>query len=299
MSKQNKAYIFALATILFWSTMSSAFKLTLQHIDFKLMLLLAVLCSVILLFSILLIQGKLKSLSQLSIKQIGNSAIMGLLNPFAYYLILFKAYDLLPAQIAGTLNYFWPVVLVLLSIPILKQKINYKSIVALFISFFGIVIISTQGHIFKMEFSSPQGVFLALISAVFWALYWIMNMKDERDEVSKLFLNFCFGLVYVFLVVIIWKKIKFPSIEGIAGSIYIGLFEMGITYILWLKALRLSSNTAKVSNLVYLSPFIALLIIRLTVKENILLSTFIGLVFIIGGIILQKYIDPVKVSAKK
>ncbi len=299
MSKQNKAYIFALATILFWSTMSSAFKLTLQHIDFKLMLLLAVLCSVILLFSILLIQGKLKSLSQLNIKQIGNSAIMGLLNPFAYYLILFKAYDLLPAQIAGTLNYFWPVVLVLLSIPILKQKINYKSIVALFISFFGIVIISTQGHIFKMEFSSPQGVFLALISAVFWALYWIMNMKDERDEVSKLFLNFCFGLVYVFLVVIIWEKIKLPSIEGIAGSIYIGLFEMGITYILWLKALSLSSNTAKVSNLVYLSPFIALLIIRLTVKENILLSTFIGLVFIIGGIILQKYIDPVKDSAKK
>ncbi len=299
MSKQNKAYIFALATILFWSTMSSAFKLTLQHIDFKLMLLLAVLCSVILLFSILLIQGKLKSLSQLNIKQIGKSAIMGLLNPFAYYLILFKAYDLLPAQIAGTLNYFWPVVLVLLSIPILKQKINYKSIVALFISFFGIVIISTQGHIFKMEFSSPQGVFLAFISAVFWALYWIMNMKDERDEVSKLFLNFCFGLVYVFLVVIIWGKIKFPSIEGIAGSIYIGLFEMGITYILWLKALSLSSNTAKVSNLVYLSPFIALLIIRLTVKENILLSTFIGLVFIIGGIILQKYIDPVKDSAKK
>ena len=299
MSKQNKAYIFALATILFWSTMSSAFKLTLQHIDFKLMLLLAVLCSVILLFSILLIQGKLKSLSQLSIKQIGNSAIMGLLNPFAYYLILFKAYDLLPAQIAGTLNYFWPVVLVLLSIPILKQKINYKSIVALFISFFGIVIISTQGHIFKMEFSSPQGVFLALISAVFWALYWIMNMKDERDEVSKLFLNFCFGLVYVFLVVIIWEKIKFPSIEGIAGSIYIGLFEMGITYILWLKALSLSENTAKVSNLVYLSPFIALLIIRLTVKENILLPTFIGLIFIIGGIILQKYIDPVKDSAKK
>ncbi len=272
MSKQNKAYIFALATILFWSTMSSAFKLTLQHIDFKLMLLLAVLCSVILLFSILLIQGKLKSLSQLSIKQIGNSAIMGLLNPFAYYLILFKAYDLLPAQIAGTLNYFWPVVLVLLSIPILKQKINYKSIVALFISFFGIVIISTQGHIFKMEFSSPQGVFLALISAVFWALYWIMNMKDERDEVSKLFLNFCFGLVYVFLVVIIWEKIKFPSIEGIAGSIYIGLFEMGITYILWLKALSLSENTAKVSNLVYLSPFIALLIIRLTVKEKHLAS---------------------------
>ena len=34
---------------------------------------------------------------------------MGLFNPFLYYLVLFKAYDLLEAQEAGTLNYIWPI----------------------------------------------------------------------------------------------------------------------------------------------------------------------------------------------
>ena len=39
-----------------------------------------------------------------------------------YYLILLKAYQLLPAQVAQPLNMIWPVILVFLSVPILKQK---------------------------------------------------------------------------------------------------------------------------------------------------------------------------------
>jgi len=299
MTKQNSAYIFALAAILFWSTMSSAFKITLRFIDFRLMLFIACASSVVILFVILLFQKKLKQLQKLTIKQIGSSAILGLLNPFAYYLILFKAYDLLAAQIAGTLNYFWPVALVLLSIPLLKQKISYKSILALLVSFFGIIIISTEGNILNLEFNNLYGVLLAVGSSLFWALYWIFNMKDKRDEVAKLFLNFCFGLAYISMAIFIWDGFYIPNIEGIIGSVYIGFFEMGITYVLWLKALSLSANTAKVSNLVYLSPFIALLVIHLTIGEDILLSTFIGLFFIISGIILQKYIDPLKSADKK
>jgi drug/metabolite transporter (DMT)-like permease len=65
---------------------------------------------------------------------------------------------------------------------------------------------------------------------------------------------------------------------------------MGITFILWLMALKLSSTTAKVSNLIYLSPFISLILIHFFVGEVILISTVIGLAFIVGGIVLQQYI---------
>lgn len=292
------AYFYALTAIFFWSTMSSAFKLTLRVIDFRTMLFYACFTSVFILFVIILCQKKIKLLYSITNKQLKNSAIMGLLNPFAYYLILFKAYDILAAQIAGTLNYFWPVVLVLLSIFLLKQKIGIKSIFALFISFFGIIIISTEGNIATFKINNPFGVLLALISAFFWALYWILNLKDDRNETVKLFWNFSFGFVYILLTTLIWGGIQAPILEGIVGSIYIGLFEMGITYVLWLKALSLSINTAKISNLVYLSPFIALLIIRLTVGEQILPSTYIGLFFIVSGIIFQKYADPKKVNTK-
>ena len=288
-SNQNKAYLFAISAVLLWSTIASAFKITLEYIDYIQLLLLASIFSSIALFLILMIQGKIYLLKQLQRKDLLQSALLGFLNPFLYYLVLLKAYTLLKAQEAGTLNYIWPITLVLLSIPLLKQKINWISIVAIFTSFFGIMIISTEGKIASLGFREPVGVFLAVISSVFWALYWIYNVKDRRDEIVKLFVNFVFGTIFILIVVLLFSDIRNIQLPGIWGSLYIGLFEMGITYLLWLKALKFSINTAKVSNLVYISPFISLIIIRNVVGEQILVSTIVGLVFIISGIIIQQF----------
>jgi len=54
-------------------------------------------------------------------------------------------------------------------------------------------------------------------------------------------------------------------------------------------ALKNSSTTAKVSNLVYISPFISLFFIRFAVGETILVSTVVGLMLIVSGILLQQY----------
>ncbi|MCP4551570.1 MAG: DMT family transporter [Bacteroidetes bacterium] len=297
MTKQTLSYIYALTAIFFWSTMSSAFKLTLGYIDYVHLLLFTSFFSIIILFIILILQKKTNQLKQFTKKDFFSSSILGLLNPFLYYFILFKAYTLLKAQEAGTLNYSWPIVLVLLSIPLLKQKISIKSIGAIFVSFLGIIIISTEGNILSLQFTNLLGVGLAVGSAIFWALYWIFNLKDKRNEAPKLFLNFCFGFIYILITSLIITKLQFPSKEAMLGSIYIGFFEMGLTYFLWMKALSLSYNTAKVSNLVYLSPFMALIFIHFMVGEIIMTTTIIGLIFIISGIILQKYIDVP--SAKK
>ncbi len=106
-----------------------------------------------------------------------------------------------------------------------------------------------------------------------------------------MFLNFMFGSVFIFVSILLFAKIKIPDLKGILGAVYIGLFEMGITFLLWLKALKLSKTTANVANLVYLAPFFSLVVISFVVGEKILLSTIIGLIFIVGGIILQKFSD--------
>jgi drug/metabolite transporter (DMT)-like permease len=289
--QQQLAYIYALAATLLWSTIGSAFKITLRFIDFADLLFYASLTSVAVIFVSLLISGKVALLNRLTVKDYLRAALLGALNPFLYYLVLLKAYDLLLAQEAGTLNYIWPVALVLLSIPILKQKIGWMSVVAIFISFTGTIVIGTRGRLLDMQFGNSLGVLLALASAVFWSLYWIYNVKDKKDELVKLFLNFCFGSLFVLIYLLATTGIRLPSLPGLAGSVYAGVVEMGITFILWLKALQLSSTTAKVSNLVYLSPFISLIIIRFAVGEEILFSTFIGLTLIVGGIIMQQFVS--------
>jgi len=291
MKAQRKAYYFAFSAIAFWSTIGSAFKLSLRYMDPLGLLLFSSIVAVIALFVILLVQGKLSLLGKTTSAQVLMSAVMGMLNPFLYYVVLLRAYDILPAQEAGTLNYVWPLVLVLLSVPLLGQKISAWSIAAVFVSFLGIIVISTHGDLVSFRFTSVKGVLLALGSAVFWSVYWILNMKDSRDAVSKLFLNFCFGLLYVFVTIALTRHFWIPAWPGLGGAVYIGLFEMGITFVLWLNALKFSETTARVSNLIYLSPFISLIIIHFAVGEAILLSTVAGLGLIVGGILMQQYVN--------
>ncbi|MCK5029599.1 MAG: DMT family transporter, partial [Bacteroidales bacterium] len=162
MKNQSKAYIYAGLTILFWGTSASAFKIGLRHIDYFQLLFIATTTAVLFLFFILLYQKKLILIKQLSIKDYSHSTLLGFLNPFLYYTVLFIAYSLLPAQVAQPLNFVWPITLVLLSVPILKQKLKLKSILALLLSFIGVILISSEGNIMNMKFSNPLGVFLAL-----------------------------------------------------------------------------------------------------------------------------------------
>ncbi len=288
MQDQNRAYVYAILSVMLWSTVATAFKLTLRYLSFTGLLFYSSLSATLVLFIIVLLQKKLTRLKKYSAREFAYSAGLGFLNPFLYYLVLFRAYDLLPAQEAQPLNFTWPVVLVLLSVPLLRQQISLKSVAAICVSFTGVVIIGTQGNIASLSVSNPVGFVLAVGSSVIWSLYWIYNMMDMRDEVVKLFLNFLSGFILTLVFLLFTEGIPLPAPEAAAGAVYVGLFEMGITFVFWMKALRLSKTTAKVSNLIYLSPFISLFFIGWIVGEKILISTVLGLSFIIGGIILQQ-----------
>lgn len=289
MERQRQAYVYAIFVVMLWATVASAFKLSLGYVDTFQLVLYSSLTSLMILFLILAFQRKLGQVKLCSREDIVRSALLGFLNPFLYYLVLFGAYSLLRAQEAQPLNQTWIILLPLLSIIILGQKIGAKSILALAIGFIGVLIISTQGDILGLRFTNVVGVVLALGSAVIWSLFWIYNVKDDRDEVLKLFLNFSFGFVFILVATIVFSNLAVSDINGILGSLYVGAFEMGITFVLWLKALSLSETIAKVSSLIYLVPFISLVIIHFTVGEDILISTIVGLAFIVAGIIIQQY----------
>lgn len=288
MQRQTKAYLYGLATVLLWSTVASAFKLSLRHMTPLQLLLYASVFSLAALLLILAVQGKLGLLAAMTRRQWLTSAGYGAMNPFLYYVVLFAAYDLLPAQEAQPLNYTWAVTLALLSIPLLGQKISPKDLIAILVSYTGVVCISTHGDPLGFHFQSPLGVALALGSTVIWALYWILNTRDTRDPVAGLAANFACGTVYVLIATALFSEVLVTDPRAILGAAYVGLFEMGLTFVLWLNALKLSETTAKVGNLIFLSPFLSLVLIHFLVGEDILPSTIVGLVFIVAGIALQQ-----------
>jgi drug/metabolite transporter (DMT)-like permease len=285
-----KPRVLALTAVLFWSTAASAFKLTLRWLSpYELVLLSSTVSAVALWLAILIRKnGAVEDRSTLSTT--AGSAVRGLLNPFVYYLVLLTAYNELPAQVAMVINYFWPVTLMLFSAPLLNQRINLKMITASAISFCGIAILAFGGNPVGGSLKlSAMG--LALLSTVLWSLFWVLNVRAKRDTIRSLAESFAFGCVYLLVYGIVTGELSGITnldVQGIAGSIYIGLFEMGITFVIWLKALELSKSTSDVGMYIYITPFLALLFIQTVVGEKIGIWTVAGLVLVISGIVLKE-----------
>jgi len=283
----RKAYLFALLAVLFWSTSPTAFKLGLRYIDTWQLLTGATLASALVLGILTLVSGKLQLLLRVSKKDLAFSAVMGLLNPVAYYLILFKAYSILPAQVAQPLNMIWPLVFVLLAIPILRQRISWISLGAMLISFSGVVLVSLMGGTLSQDPQNRLGIILALSTSVVWALYFLYNTRDKLDPLTRLFLNFAFASLFLLLAGI-FRDQQFPnSAQGWYAALYIGVFEMGITFALWLTAIRLSPKSDRISNLVYIAPFLNLLLVNQVLGEKIYVTTVSGIILLVAGIVIQ------------
>lgn len=289
MDKNHRsAYTYALLAILFWSTIATAFSLALDRVSVFMLMFFSSIIAVVSLVVILAFNGKLMTAIRPGKKGLMFSALLGFINPFFYYWMLLEAYSILPAQEALVLNYSWPIALVLLSVPLLKQKMGLISLFYILISFAGVMVIATKGDLLSLKLTNWKGDMLALFSSVAWALYWIFNLKDTREAAARLLWNFLFGIVYIGIAILIRKDFKMPDAEGFIALAWIGLFELGITFYFWLKALSLAPRTDTISGLVYLSPFLSLLFIALILGEPILWSTIAGLILIITGILLNR-----------
>jgi len=288
MTQHQQAYIYALLAVLLWSTVATAFKLALEYLTPLYLLAVAVTVSVIFLTCVLLQQKKLHLAIPHFKRQRKLYLILAAINPVLYYIILFRAYDLLPAQQAQTINYTWAITLSLLSVPFLGHRLKIQDIVALVLAYFGALIIATQGDVLGLNFSSLPGVILAFVSTLFWALYWIFNTRNQDDPVLSLFIGFSLALVPVWCVAAFFSDPIEWTWQGITAATYVGLFEMGVTFWLWQTALHKTEHTAGISSLIFLSPFLSLIFISQILGEAIHSATIWGLCLIITGILIQK-----------
>ncbi len=290
MQNESKALLYAGFVILCWSTVATAFKIALSELTYVELLLISSLTATLIYLAAILIQKKTGLLIACikEKKSFLQSLGLGLVNPLLYYLLLFKAYSLLPAQIAQPVNCSWQILLPLLAVFFLKRKMQISQWLGLAISFIGIVFISSQGNLSEFRIDSIPGVLLALSSAFVWAFYWILKINSKIDSTIELFLNFLTATI-VLLIYFGITGFEFPTSKGLFAGMYVGAFEMGIAFLCWAKALKLTKNTAMLSQLTYLAPFFSLLLIHFILGENIYWTTLIGLPLIIGGIIVSNW----------
>lgn len=284
----RKAWIYGISTVLMWSTVGTAFKLSLRYYSPTQLLLVATITSIGVLLIAAAARGVLRTLPAAFAARPWLYIGLGLLNPCLYYVTLFEAYDRLPAQQAQPLNYTWAITLTLLSVPLLGQRIRKHDWIACALGYAGVVVISTRGDLLGLGFEDPFGVAMALIGTIIWALYWIYNTRDPADPVVGLLLCFICGLPGVVVATAVLSDFALGDWRGFVGGVYVGVFEMGLAFVLWLLALRNAENTARVSNLIFISPFLSLVFIAHVLGEDIHPSVYAGLGLIVGGLVAQQ-----------
>ena len=285
MTQDKQAMLYGLGAVMLWSTVATAFKVALEWMTPLELMWIAALVSWLLMGVLVIIRGHGR---QALTRGWRTAAWAGMMNPVAYYLLLFAAYDRLPGQEAMALNYTWALAMALLAVPILGQRLTRTDIIAGLVAYAGVWVIATRGQVFNVQFADSLGVLLALASTLLWAIYWLLNARDSREPLVGQWQNFTVGLPVLTVLMIVGPGVSWHGWPALGAGVYVGLFEMGIAFILWQLAVHKVSRTAKVSNLIFLSPPISLLLLFWVVGEPILPSTLVGLVLILAGLALQQ-----------
>ena len=281
-SRETQAILFGLAAVALWSTVATAFKLGLEFLTPIQLLWL----------------GSVFSLGFFSLTKLFiaptpltrtlyfRAGLLGLMNPFAYYLILFEAYDRLPAQIAQPLNYTWGITLAILAIPLLKQRLSPKALLGIGISYVGVAILVTRGASVGIGTFDLGGITLALLSTLLWSLYWLATIRLDCHPATLMLIGFAVATPTIGLLCWFTDGLPPLTLRTLSVGVWIGLFEMGITFLLWQKALALTRHVAKISQLIFLSPFISLLLIDQILGEPVHSSAIVSLGLIVLGVAL-------------
>ncbi len=288
--RNSKAVLLGGVAVVSWATVATAFKIALMHLSVFCMLFVATVTAMLVYAVMMTIERKWGTLKSMPGNVVLKTALLGIVNPVVYYLVLFKAYDLLPAQMAQPLNYAWPIFLLILLAVFNHEKIPGLKYIGMLISVGGVVCISLGGGGVEGQVS-VLGIFLALFSAVFWASYWMFNnrLNGKVDGTVALYLEFLAGSVVLGLMGC-FVGVEIDSLEGLLSGIYIGLFEMGIPFLTFGMALRMTDNPALINQMCYLSPFLSLFLIAVVLGESIAVGTYVGLALIVAGLVFNSTI---------
>ena len=283
---QRISYFNLALCIIFWAAVPVVSKKILVEMTNVQMLFWSTLLSFVVLAGVLLMQGKVRLLTQYDARDYGWMGLLGFLGAYLYYVLLYGALALTSAAEGFILAYTWPILVSLLAAVLLGEKLTRRKIVAIAISFFGVLVIVTQGRIISVPFTSLRGDLLALVGAFVFALFSVLGKRVRYDQTVSATVYFAAALIAVTATVLPTSGIPWPSAAVWPWLIFNGVLVNGITYIFWFKALE-NGDTFVISNALYLTPFLSLVYVYYWLEEPVLPSAVAGLLVIVAGIGVQ------------
>ena len=215
-----------------------------------------------------------------------NKALLilrGLLGTTALMCIFYSIRNM-PLSISTVIQYTYPIFISIFAALLFKEKINFKLISALFIGWFGILIILNpyQSKLYEIDNFS---IFIAFVGALTTSLAYIAVKKlSSREDIFIIIKYFPLISVITLLPIVCLNWIT-PQVNDLIWIIGIGIFTQAGQTFLTLGLKNLPASQA--SSINYLQVLFGSIWGIYIFGENITLNFVIGSLFVLLGTIIS------------
>jgi len=286
---RDNYHIYAIITIFLWS---SAFVFTRMALRYFSPLSLgflryAIASPVLLVFSFIL---KIKLPKKKDIKWFVLSGFFG----FFFYMIVFNiGSSTVTAPTVGFILSIGPVITTLLARIIYKEKLSLTKYIAILIEFSGVGILTLINGVSSINI----GFVWLIIASIAGSVYNILQRKLTKtySAIQTSVFSIWFGTIMLSIFSPkAFQEIKTIPLIQIVYLLILGLFCSAVAYITWTVALSKTKKTASVTNYLFLTPFITILLAVVIANETPDFATIIGGVIIMIGMFIYYFSDKPK-----
>ena len=275
---------YAAVTVILWGAMPALTKDLLNALPNFETLALSSSFAFLFLFAVNRREGTLKKFSA---DEILTAAALGFLGLFLYSAFFYYGLARMTSQEACILNYLWPLMIVLFSCPILGEKLTTRKLLAVGMSFIGVVVMMGGA---SDDFSAEKffGALSCVIAAACYGLFSVLNKRRRLNQKLAMMIIWATTAICAFAAGYFFETWLLPSARQIIGLLWLGVMINAVAYLTWALALEKTSNTARTANLAYLVPILAIFISTFAFGEELSPAVIPALILILGGILINK-----------
>lgn len=240
---------------------------------------------------LLLLLALEKKLCLMSRRDILDFSLLGFIGVFFHNYIQSKGLETAAAGLTGIIVSATPIVITVLGRIFLSERISLKQWMGIIISSFGVLVIITEGHVFKIkeliQFFST-GEILVTCSVFTWAIFSVISRKKLQGKPPALAMLYAMASGWFFTTIPFLAGGFYGQLSDLSGKGwlslgFLGVFCSALAYVFWYDGLK-DLPSSKVGIFLYLSPVLAVFVAAIFLSEPVSLSIAGGGLLVLSGV---------------
>ncbi|MFV8282847.1 DMT family transporter [Christiangramia marina] len=278
----NKSIIYIIACVLLWALIPVVSKLGQNGLDNHQFLFWSSLTSLMFFLGIGLLKKNLQKISDISKIKWFQAVCLGFLGTYLYYVLLYFGYANAPGMEVLIVQYSWPILIVILSLILLKEKLTISKTTSILMGFIGVFLVLTKGNFEQLKFENINILIIVFTGAFVFALFSVLSKKIKMDDMLLLTIYFLTASFASFISMNFYSEFKIPNLNTVIPILINGFLVNGLSYIFWIRALKIG-EASFVAPFVFLTPVLSSIFLIIFFNEPFYIAYLIGMSSVILG----------------